>query len=293
MKKVTFLKELRKKLDVLEDSEIDDIIKEYENHIDEELKQGKREEDIIREFGSIDELVRETLKAYKISDRYYQTKTEQKEGEKEETFEKTMGKIGHSIVSFFQNLGNVVFQEDGNIALTMIIKLLCIVLMICTLRLPFYFLEYIGIDFWLFDFCYLVIAFIVGYYLLRIWILDTKERHGNEAGKAIQKKGKNTIHATEKETDEAFLKTESISERQETKSKISHVVSVIVRIFLFFFALPFLLITIGCYIFLGVLIALWCQGIYLVGLLLIALGCCLSSTAFTTWCYHIIVKGGK
>lgn len=66
MKKETFLKRLRKKLDILDEIEVNDIIQEYEGYIDEKMESGASEEEAVSSFGNIDELANELLKAYKI-----------------------------------------------------------------------------------------------------------------------------------------------------------------------------------------------------------------------------------
>jgi len=66
MKKKEFLKKLRKKLEILESSEVDDIIIEYEGYIDEKMESGVSEEDAVNSFGDVDELASELLRAYKI-----------------------------------------------------------------------------------------------------------------------------------------------------------------------------------------------------------------------------------
>ncbi len=71
MNKKEFLNDLRSKLSILKEEEINDIVSEYGEHIDEEIKSGKSESDAIYEFGDIDELVSGILDAYKINDKYY------------------------------------------------------------------------------------------------------------------------------------------------------------------------------------------------------------------------------
>ena len=67
MKKKEFLEKLRKKLNILEDGEVDDIILEYEGYIDERIDNGASEEEAVESFGDIDELADELLLAYKIN----------------------------------------------------------------------------------------------------------------------------------------------------------------------------------------------------------------------------------
>ena len=66
MKKREFLAKLRKKLSVLEESEIDDITREYGGYIDEKIESGATEEEAVSSFGSIGELAKELLSAYKV-----------------------------------------------------------------------------------------------------------------------------------------------------------------------------------------------------------------------------------
>ena len=63
MKKKEFLEKLRKKLNILEDGEVDDIILEYEGYIDERIDNGASEEEAVESFGDIDELADELLRA--------------------------------------------------------------------------------------------------------------------------------------------------------------------------------------------------------------------------------------
>jgi len=68
--KKEFLDSLEKKLSVLEDNEKQDIIIEYTDTINEKIKQGQTEEEAIKDFGNIDDLVKEILIAYKINPNY-------------------------------------------------------------------------------------------------------------------------------------------------------------------------------------------------------------------------------
>jgi len=66
MNKQEFLKLLRKQLNVLKETEIDDIIQEYSLHIDEEIASGKDEEVAVKNFGDIKSLAEEILDAYQV-----------------------------------------------------------------------------------------------------------------------------------------------------------------------------------------------------------------------------------
>ena len=66
MNKEEFLKKLRKRLEVLEDSEIEDILSEYEGFIDEKVSKGLTEEQAVKELGNFNEIVDDLLAAYKV-----------------------------------------------------------------------------------------------------------------------------------------------------------------------------------------------------------------------------------
>lgn len=66
MKKEEFLKELKQYLHVLEDKEQEDILQEYEQHIEMKINKGLNEEEAIRDFGPVRELAAEILEAYHV-----------------------------------------------------------------------------------------------------------------------------------------------------------------------------------------------------------------------------------
>lgn len=66
MNKKEFLVSLRKQLNILKESEIEDIVQEYELHIDDEVSAGKTEEEAVENFGDVEELAREILDAYQL-----------------------------------------------------------------------------------------------------------------------------------------------------------------------------------------------------------------------------------
>lgn len=67
MNKDKFLKMLNRKLSVLDEVEIKDILNEYESYIKEKVISGKTEEEAVLDFGDINELSKEILSAYEIN----------------------------------------------------------------------------------------------------------------------------------------------------------------------------------------------------------------------------------
>lgn len=70
MNKAEFLKELEKRLHVLNDKERSDVLEEYAQHIEFKMESGLSEQEAVRDFGSFDELVAELLDAYSINSEY-------------------------------------------------------------------------------------------------------------------------------------------------------------------------------------------------------------------------------
>lgn len=66
MDKRTFLLNLRQSLSVLKEEELQDIVSEYEQHIDMKVENGLTEEEAIADFGSMTELTAEILEAYHV-----------------------------------------------------------------------------------------------------------------------------------------------------------------------------------------------------------------------------------
>lgn len=76
MDKKTFIRELKLALSVLKQEELDDIISEYEQHIDIKVEKGLTEAEAIADFGSFGELTAEILEAYHVRADYAADKGE-------------------------------------------------------------------------------------------------------------------------------------------------------------------------------------------------------------------------
>lgn len=66
MDKNTFISQLRQALSVLQKDELEDIVNEYQQHIDMKMKSGLSQEEAIADFGSLEELTAEILGAYHV-----------------------------------------------------------------------------------------------------------------------------------------------------------------------------------------------------------------------------------
>ncbi len=84
MDKKTFLLKLRHDLSVLEEEELQDIISEYEQHIDMKVENGLTQEEAIADFGSMTELTAEILEAYHVRADYAESSSGKRgKGERE------------------------------------------------------------------------------------------------------------------------------------------------------------------------------------------------------------------
>lgn len=121
MKKEAFISTLKKYLSVLEEKEIQDIIEEYEQHIDMKMQKGLSEEDAIADFGDLKELCAGILEAYHVKADYKEKKNLDFTKVKEES-KKATGKATNVLEKAVQGFGNAVKK-----IVYMIGKVLCAV----------------------------------------------------------------------------------------------------------------------------------------------------------------------
>lgn len=130
MSKEKFLERLRKKLSILESSEIDDIINEYDGYIEEKIKKGFTEEEAVKSMGEVDELAKELLSAYKIK-----------------TDGENHGSINNLIDSFihiFDQIVSMFADKSFNEIIKFILEIVCIFIIIAICRIPFEIIGSIG-----------------------------------------------------------------------------------------------------------------------------------------------------
>lgn len=80
MNKTEFLNELEKRIRVLNKNEINDILAEYSQHIDMRRESGLSEDEAIKDFGELDELVAEILEAYHVNPEYSKELSDKQDG---------------------------------------------------------------------------------------------------------------------------------------------------------------------------------------------------------------------
>lgn len=181
MTKQQFLKTLKEKLQILDETEVKKIVKKYEKQIKEQLEEGKSEAEAIASFGDINQLVKEILASYKISDSY----------QKPFKLEEWIDWIVDKIVAFFQEFSELLATKKGENIIRIVFKVLIILFVIWLLKLPFYFVEglgrvilhifpntiyriFSGVWFVFIHFSYLVVAVLLLYYLIKRLIEEDK-----------------------------------------------------------------------------------------------------------------------
>lgn len=131
MNKEEFLSRLRKKLSILEESEIEDIISEYEGYIEEKISKGSTEKEAVASMGDVDELAKELLSAYKIKSPNDRAK---------DTFNTIVDGAIHVFERVIDTFAHKSFQE----ILRFILELIFIFVIIAICKIPFEILSGMG-----------------------------------------------------------------------------------------------------------------------------------------------------
>lgn len=135
MTKQEFLTRLKTKLSLLSSDEIQDILDEYAEYINDKIAEGKTEAEAVHDFGDVDELASEILKAYKINDSY----------SKKDEWTKQASAILNDIANFLTNLFTQAFDGMSTRGISNIIVLIFTAILMCLLlRIPFWIIELLG-----------------------------------------------------------------------------------------------------------------------------------------------------
>lgn len=291
MTKKKFLNELEKKLSVLDDSEIQDIINEYRDIIDEKVKHGKTEKEAIEDFGSLDDLVKEILSAYKINPNY-------KEAHKDE-FEASAKKLGEDFDDFIKkgaekaskvtkNVMDQVRENDQEFTIEFIFELLfkaIAALLLCVVAtIPMTIIKELvesllrmfvsplsNILIFLFEFVlgilFLILCGFIFVAMFKQYVTPNKKK---EEKKEETKK----MNVEEKETE----KKEKVVKNSEPDALGTLIITIMKVAVIFFILLPIWMMEFGIGICLVFLMAAMIKGIFFVGpLFLCAGGICLLS----------------
>lgn len=275
MSKETFLEKLRKKLSILEESEIEDIITEYEGYIEEKIKKGSSEEEAVKSMGNIEELARDLLGAYKIKN---------PDGKEHDG----INNLVDSFMNVFDRIVSVFAHKSFNEIVKFVIELIIIFLIIAVCKIPFEIIESMGrsifsslgntsyhivFGIWNFilEFAYLVFAI-----LLFIKIFES--RYLNEEFESVFKEEK---EPKKERVSKPLEKKEKVIKEKNPHKNIRErqnfgIVDALTKICILFikFILLFVLFGVVCYIIgmamaLGISVYLLIKGVFYFGIYLI------------------------
>ncbi|MGE5456503.1 MAG: DUF1700 domain-containing protein [Ignavibacteriales bacterium] len=285
MNKKEFIKELTKKLQVLEENEIKDIIDEYSGIIDEKVKHGKKEEEAVKDFGDISELAEEILSAYKINPNYKNDSVKNIVNDCEVLIKKGASKL----TDFSKKVAEDLQKDDSKFNIEtmfeIIIKVFILLLIFALIRIPFDVIFHLGsgllgIAFYPLDVVLIavwqviiIIANLLCCVLIFIAMFKRYFYSSEKSEKVVRR------HTTTKTTVKKKIKNETGKEeyKEEKNSNyegsITRVVMAILKVFVVIcFIIPLVFTNIGIYIALSVVIFAVIKGIEIIGLAILLAG---------------------
>lgn len=281
MNKEEFLKKLRKRLDVLENSEIEDIVSEYEGYIDEKVAKGLSEEEAVKELGNFEEIINDLLAAYKVKSRTSE----------DNSFSEIINKISHGIDNIMETLSH----KSGTDIIRLLIEIIIILFIICLLKIPFSMIKDLGGDifrelanpignifkaiwYFIIDFSYIIISIIFFIKMLerRYFknisneIIETVEE---ETSKSSDKKSKKKVNTKEEPKSKPTSKTNQVIVEKTPNHSILDALVNLCILFLKFIVLMILFGVIFCLIgmafAIGFMIYLLITGVQYYGILIL------------------------
>ena len=269
MKKDEFLNKLRKKLVVLTDEEIEDIIEEYGGYIDEKVKKGKKtEEEAIGEFGDIDELSREILSAYKVKPDTDIAKS-------------FIMNLFNDIAKTFEKIVDDLSDKEPTEVMKFVFEMLLLILLIAICRIPVHIIINIGREIFmimpmpLYALIYGIwrLLFEIGYLLLAVlfFIKIFKIRYANYNFKQSPVKTppkKKKVVKEEKEIEKVEEKVKDDVHRVKKEENFDGLL-IVFRIIVAFFLMPAVASLMGLVIAFTLGIALVISGVHYFGFLII------------------------
>ena len=272
MTKDKFLRELEKKLSILSEEERKDTINEYRDIIEEKVKHGKKESEAVKVFGSIDELSKEILNAYKINPDY---KSKDFVDGAEELIRKGAKKISEVTDDVVDSIKQSDFECTTSNVFEIILKVIILLIFLAILKIPIYFASELGSSVFrigvepfatIFSWIWkgLIEIVYLGICVLLIIKLITDYSKKDKTAKT-NSKVKNT-KIEEKTTKE--------NKKVKKNDTFETIVLILVRLFVIFtIIIPLVFVAFLFIVGLVILIYLLCKGIGVYGFLIATLGC--------------------
>ena len=283
MNKREFLRSLEDKLSILDENEVNDILNEYEDIIDEKVKNGKTIEEAVSEFGSIGELSTEILKAYKINSKYAKEKEPKN---RVKSFEEGIKNTSKTCADFVSGL----FKNHNfsiEFIFEIVIKFLILLVLLALLRLPFELISRIGEAIFdmafsplddvlgaLFDIGIVILYLIVGAFIF----IAMFKQYLNVDTKILRKKEQKVVKAKKEKKSEnknESIKDEAVKARETKKSNgtVAKIFLNLYKLFMFFvFLIPLWLCVFGLSVGLCMVVYYSIIGIKILGLAITILG---------------------
>ncbi len=267
MNKSSFINKLKKNLKILDENEVKDIIDEYSEIIDEKIKNGKTEEEAIKDFGDVNELSKEILKAYKINPKYT-------DDDIKTDFDNFINKASTKLSNFTKSLVDDIKKHDNitlDFVFEVIIKAIILLIIFAIISIPFLVIYGLGHNILDIVFFPLDIILIILWGML-IWVL-----YFVVCVLISIRMFKDNINNVKKEVKKTVKKNKKveISEKKEEKIKKDEVISIlkeIAKIFIFIFIiLPLIFVNLGIVVAICFIIYYLIIGIDLFGVLFILL----------------------
>lgn len=271
MNKSSFISKLKKNLKILDENEVKDIIDEYSEIIDEKIKNGKTEEEAINDFGDINELCKEILKAYKINPKYT-------ENDVKFDFENFIKNTSTKLSNFTKSLVDDIKKHDDitlDFVFEVIIKSIILLVIFAIIGLPF--LVVCKLGYAIFEIAFfplnLLLSILWGmlmwilYFVVCILISIKMFKNNIKQTKKTVKKNK-TVKIDEERKEEKITKENKIK-----KDEVVNILKEIAKVFIFIFIiLPLIFVNLGIVIAICFTIYYLIIGIDLLGILFILLG---------------------
>jgi len=303
MNKKEFIRLLEEKLKILEENELKDIINEYKDTIDEKVKHGKSEEEAVSDFGDVDELTKEILKAYKINPKYSEKKDNVKDVIND--CESWIKRSAKKLANLSKNIYNDFRTNNNDLTIEMIfeilIKVIILLILFAVLRLPFELVDSLGkgildIAFYPLDevliFLWQIIIFLLYFVCcVLISIAMFKNYFNKSENKKITKKKQ--LKKEKVETKDEIIREEKTERKKKNSNVLGQILKVIFQIFVVMCALlPLWMINTGLTIALILSIYYLCVGINTIGIILGTIGL-LVLFGYTTYIFNSIAFNHK
>lgn len=307
MTKKTFLKKLESKLTNLDEQEIAKIIKKYDHIIDEEVKSGKEEKDVVSSLGDIDMIAKlystniegekNTTEREKVGNSKHDGTSKKGEPENEKwTADRVINVILTSIDDAFKSI-------DGDLAkriLTIICFVAVGVVLLSLIHIPFRILDLIGTGMFRtifndYDFFKLMSSFWsfslgICYAVLVIWLIV---HYINQiSGRYTKRERKETIYKEEPKMEEVKEVKKETVYSHDTATSAFDIIYLILKIIIILMTIPIIMLESCLFVALFFTVSLTANGVALYGPVMIVIGVIFLIASLLDLIYRSLSKGG-